>query len=126
MDKGTAGTSSRYTRSGHNYNQSGDDNAASSRGVPYRHGTVRQSPPGTTPRRYESHGTSGACSSRHLPRHSVTPTQPFNDLIKQEKFDELVGKSRHFGHRYDGRSHGQYASSIKRYTSASKRPLNRH
>ncbi len=38
--------------------------------------------------------------------------------------DDLVSKSNHFGHRYDGRNHGQYASSIKRYTSASKRPLN--
>uniref|UniRef100_UPI0013D719A9 RAP domain-containing protein n=1 Tax=Endozoicomonas acroporae TaxID=1701104 RepID=UPI0013D719A9 len=28
-------------------------------------------------------------------------------------------------HRYDGRNHGQYASSIKKYTSAAKRPLNR-
>ncbi|MGI2030645.1 hypothetical protein, partial [Endozoicomonas acroporae] len=37
----------------------------------------------------------------------------------------LVRKSDHFGHRYDGRDHGLYASSIKKYTSAAKRPLNR-
>ncbi len=34
-------------------------------------------------------------------------------------------KSYRFGDRYDGRLHGQYASSIKKYTSAAKRPLNR-
>ncbi len=37
----------------------------------------------------------------------------------------LVSKSDRFGHRYDGRNHGQYASSIKKYSSAAKRPLNR-
>ena len=113
MDKGTAGTGPRYTRSGHDYNQSGDNNAASSRGVPYRHGTVSQSPPGTSSRRNEYHDTSGfgACSSEHLPRRSITNIQHFNDLIKQEKFDELVEKSRCFGRCYDGRNHGQYANS---------------
>ena len=128
MDKGTAGTSSRYSRSGHNYNQSGDDNAASSRDVPYRHGTVSQSPPSTNSRRNESHYASGfgAYSSEHPPRRSVTTIQPFYNLIKQEKFDDLVGKARHFGRRYDGRNHGQYANSIKKYTSASKRPLNQY
>ncbi|WP_209203897.1 RAP domain-containing protein [Salinisphaera sp. G21_0] len=35
-----------------------------------------------------------------------------------------MSKSDHFGHHYDGRNHGQYASLIKKYTSASKRPLN--
>ena len=128
MDKGTAGTSSRYSRSGHNYNQSGDDNAASSRDVPYRHGTVSQSPPSTNSRRNESHYASGfgAYSSEHPPRRSVTTIQPFYNLIKQEKFDDLVGKARHFGRRYDGRNHGQYANSIKKYTSAYKRPLNQY
>ncbi len=38
---------------------------------------------------------------------------------------DLLRKSDRFGHRYDGRHHGQYASSIKKYTSAAKRPLNR-
>ncbi len=37
----------------------------------------------------------------------------------------LVSKSHRFGHRYDGRDHGLYASSIKKYTSTAKRPLNR-
>ena len=36
-----------------------------------------------------------------------------------------MSKSDRFGHRYDGRHHGQYASSIKKYTLASQRPLNR-
>ncbi len=39
--------------------------------------------------------------------------------------DGLVNQSARIGHRYDGRHHGQYASSIKKYTSAAKRPLNR-
>ena len=39
--------------------------------------------------------------------------------------DGLVSKSDRFGHRYDGRHHSQYANSIKKYTLASKRPLNR-
>ncbi len=37
----------------------------------------------------------------------------------------LVRKSDRFGHRYDGRDHGLYASSVKKYTLAAKRPLNR-
>ncbi|WBA79331.1 RAP domain-containing protein [Endozoicomonas sp. GU-1] len=36
-----------------------------------------------------------------------------------------MSKSYRFGDRYDGRDHGLYASSIKKYTSAAKRPLNR-
>ncbi len=56
---------------------------------------------------------------------SVNPAQDFNALIKQEVMDDLVSKSYRFGHRYDGRNHGQYASSIKKYTSTAKRPLNR-
>ncbi|MBO9497275.1 DUF1601 domain-containing protein, partial [Thalassotalea sp. G20_0] len=64
-------------------------------------------------------------SSQHLQYRSVNPAQDFNALIKPEIMDGLVRKSDRFGHRYDGRNHGQYASSIKKYTSDSKRPLNR-
>ncbi len=39
--------------------------------------------------------------------------------------DDLVSKSQRFGQRYDGRDHGLYASSVKKYTLAVKRPLNR-
>ncbi len=56
---------------------------------------------------------------------SVTSAQDFNALIKPEIMAGLVRKSDRFGHRYDGRDHGLYASSVKKYTSAAKRPLNR-
>ena len=128
MERGAAGTSStssKHTRSGNDYNRSDDDNAASLRSVQYGHGTVRQSDsPRTTPRRDESHRTSGARSSSHLSRRSVKPTESFDDLIKQEKFDELVRRAHRFGDHYDGRNHGHYAGSIKRYASFLNRPLN--
>ena len=129
MDRGAAGTSStssKYTRSDNDYNRSDDDNAASSRSVQYSHGTVRQSdsPPRTTPRRDEFHRTSGARSFSHLSRRSVKPTESFDDLIKQEKFDELVRRAHRLGDRYDGRNHSQYTCSIKRYASFLNRPLN--
>ena len=130
MDRGAAGTSStssKYTRSDNDHNRSDDDNAASSRSVQYSHGTVRQSDSpsrSTTPRRDESHRTSGARSFSHLSRRSVRPTESFDDLIKQEKFDELVRRAHRFGDHYDGRNHSQYACSIKRYASFLNRPLN--
>ena len=65
-------------------------------------------------------------TTERLTRRSVNLTQSFNDLINQERFDELVRRSERFGYRYDGRSHSQFANSIKRYTSASRRPLNRY
>ena len=109
MDRGAAGTSWRYTRSGSHYNQPDNDNAASSTSMPYGHGTVRQSntpSPRTFPRRNEYLDTSAACASGDLPRRSrsVTPTQSFNNLIKKEKFDEIARKSHYFGDRYDGRN----------------------
>ena len=124
MDRGTAGTSSKFTTSGSDYNQS--DDAASPSSVQSKRGLVRQldNSPRTTPKINESHNTSGACSSTYLPCRSISPAQPFNDLINQEKFDEIAIKSHHFGDCYDGRNHGQHADSIKRYTLASKRPLN--
>ena len=129
MERGAAGassTSSKYTRSGNDNNRSDDDNAASLRSVQYSHGTVRQSdsPSRTTPRRNESRRTSGAQSYSHLSRRSVKPTESFDDLIKQEKFDELVRRAHRLGDRYDGRNHSQYTCSIKRYASFLNRPLN--
>ncbi len=56
---------------------------------------------------------------------SVNSAQDFNALIEPEIMAGLVRKSKRFGHRYDGRDHGLYASSVKKYTSAAKRPLNR-
>ncbi|MGI2030252.1 hypothetical protein [Endozoicomonas acroporae] len=69
--------------------------------------------------------SSDACPSQHLQRRSVNPAQDFNAIIKQKIMDDLVSQSNSFGHRYDGRNHGWYANSIKNYTSAAKRPLNR-
>ena len=126
MDRSSAGISRKYARSGNDYNQP-DDHAASSRLVRYRHGTVRQwdNHPSTTPGLNEFYHSSGACPSQYLLCRSVNPAQDFNALIKQEIMDGLVSKSDRFGQLYDGRHHGQYASSIKKYTSAFKRPLNR-
>ncbi|WBA79352.1 DUF1601 domain-containing protein [Endozoicomonas sp. GU-1] len=123
MDRSSAGISDQYTRSNNDYNQP----ATSSRRVRYRYGTVEQwdNPLLTPPRHNEFYHSSDACSSQNLMFRSVNSAQDFNALIKQEVMDGLVSKSDHFGHRYDGRNHGQYASSIKKYTSAAKRPLNR-
>ncbi|WP_422488752.1 DUF1601 domain-containing protein [Endozoicomonas sp. ALE010] len=124
MHKISAGISGKYARPGNGHNQP-DDHAASSRLGRYIHATVRQwdNAPRSTPERNEFYHSSAACSS--LQHRSVNPAQDFNDLIKQEIMDDLVSKSDYFGHRYDGRHHGQYANSIKKYTSAAKRPLNR-
>ncbi|MGI2030371.1 hypothetical protein, partial [Endozoicomonas acroporae] len=126
MDKSPAGISGQYARSGNDYNQP-DDQAASSRRGRYRHAIVRQwdTPSHAAPWRNEFYHSSFTRSSQHLQYRSVNPAQDFNALIKQEIMDDLVSKSYHFGDRYDGRDHGLYASSIKKYTSASKRPLNR-
>ncbi|MGI2030060.1 DUF1601 domain-containing protein [Endozoicomonas acroporae] len=130
MDGSSAGISGQYTRSDNDYNQP-DDHApssgrASGRGR-YRHATVRQwdNPLRIAPGRNEFYHSSGTRFSQHLQRRSVNSAQDFNALIKQEIMDDLVSKSDRFGHRYDGRNHGQYASSIKKYTSAAQRPLNR-
>ena len=126
MDRSSAGISGQYARSGNDDNQP-DDQATSSRSGRYKYATVRQwdNPSRTAPGRNEFYHSSGARSSQYLQCRSVNPAQDFNALIKQEIMDGLVSKSDRFGHRYDGRHHGQYASSIKKYTSASKRPLNR-
>ena len=91
MDRGAAGTSSKFTTSGSDYSQS-DDSAASPGSGQSKHGLVRQldNPPRTTPKLNASYNTSGACSFAYLPRRSVSPTQSFNDLIKQEKFLSLI------------------------------------
>ncbi|WP_422491517.1 hypothetical protein, partial [Endozoicomonas sp. ALE010] len=126
MDKSSAGISGQRTRSNNDYKQP-NDHAASSRRGRYRHTTVRQwDPPSrTAPRRNEFYQSSSAYSSHYLLRRSVNPVQDFNALTQQEIMDGLVSKSYRFGHRYDGRNHGLYASSIKKYTSTAKRPLNR-
>ncbi|MBO9495545.1 DUF1601 domain-containing protein [Thalassotalea sp. G20_0] len=125
MDRSSAGISGKYTRSHNGYNQ--PNGHAASRLGRYRQATVRQrdNTPRTTPGRNKFYLSSAAGPSQYLLRRSVNPAQNFNALIKPEIMDSLVSKSDRFGHRYDGRDHGLYASSIKKYTSASKRPLNR-
>ncbi|WP_422491463.1 DUF1601 domain-containing protein, partial [Endozoicomonas sp. ALE010] len=126
MDRSSAGISSQYARSGNDDNQP-NGQASSSRRGRYRYATVRQwdNPSRTVPGRNEFYHSSFTRSSQHLQYRSVNPAQDFNALIKQEIMDDLASKSYRFGHRYDGRDHGLYASSIKKYTSAAKRPLNR-
>ncbi|WP_422450781.1 RAP domain-containing protein [Endozoicomonas sp. ALB091] len=126
MDRSSAGTSSKYAKSDNDYNQP-NDHAASSRRGQYRHTRVKQwdNPSRAFPGHNEFYQSSDARPSQNLMFRSVNSAQDFNALIKQEVMDGLVSKSDRFGHRYDGRNHGQYASSIKKYTSAAKRPLNR-
>ncbi|MBO9493767.1 DUF1601 domain-containing protein [Thalassotalea sp. G20_0] len=126
MHPTSAGIGGQYPRPDNDENQP-DNRAASSRRGRYRQGTVTHwdNPPSTTPRRHECHHSFDPYSSQYLQRRSVNPAQDFNALIEQEIMDDLLRKSGRFGHRYDGRHHGQYASSIKKYTSAAKRPLNR-
>ncbi|MBO9497210.1 DUF1601 domain-containing protein [Thalassotalea sp. G20_0] len=124
MDRDTAGISWKYTTSGNNYKQP-DNHADTARSGRYRHGTVRQAntPLSSIPMRNEFYHTSDACSAHYPPKHSVKPVYDFNALITQEKMDWLVRISARYGDRYDGKKHGQFASSIKQFTSASKRPL---
>ncbi|WP_422450728.1 MULTISPECIES: DUF1601 domain-containing protein [unclassified Endozoicomonas] len=126
MDRSSADISGQFARSDNDYNRPGG-HAASSRRGRYRHATVRQwdDTPRTNPGRNTFYRSSDACPSQHLQRRSVHPAQDFKALIKPEIMDDLVSQSDHFGHRYDGRNHGLYANSIKKYTSAAKRPLNR-
>ncbi|MBO9484240.1 RAP domain-containing protein [Salinisphaera sp. G21_0] len=127
MDRSSAGSSGQYTRPDNYYNRQDGQPISPSRCVQYRHGPVRQrdKPLRTTPGRNEFYHSSAARPSKYLLCRSINNARDFNGLIKQEIMDGLVSKSDRFGHRYDGRDHGLYASSIKKYTSASKRPLNR-
>ncbi|WP_422469102.1 hypothetical protein, partial [Endozoicomonas sp. ALC013] len=118
-------TSAANARSGNYYNQP-DNHAASSRLGRYRPDIrQRDSPYRTIPGHNEFYPSSGACTSQYLQCRSITPAQDFNALVKPEIMDDLLSKSDRFADRYDGRNHGHFASSIKKYTSASKRPLNR-
>ena len=126
MHRTSAGISGKYARSGNDDNQP-DNHAASARRGRFRECTVRQwdNPPRPIPGRNEFYRSSGARPPQNLLRRSVNLAQDFNSLIKKEIINSLVNKSNQFGHHYDGRYHGQYASSIKKYTLAAKRPLNR-
>ncbi|WP_422450761.1 MULTISPECIES: hypothetical protein [unclassified Endozoicomonas] len=126
MDRSSAGISGQYARSGNDDNLP-DDQASSSRHGRYGYATVRQwdNPSRTASVRHEFYHSSVTRSSQHLQYRSVNPAQDFNALTRQEIMDDLMSKSYRFGDRYDGRLDGNYASSIKKYTSAAKRPLNR-
>ena len=125
MDRGGGGISWKYTTSGNDYKQP-DDHAGASGSARYRHGTVRQVnvPLPCIQKRNECYPASGACSANHQPGHSIKPVHGFNTLITQEKMNWLVRISARYGDRYDGKTHSQFACSIKQYTSGAKRPLN--
>ena len=126
MDRGAAGISWKYTTSGNDYKKP-DDHAISSRRGRSGNGTVEwvNTPNTYTPRGKGFYNTSGACSSHCPSRRTVKPIQDFSDLITPENIAHLATISDKFGARYDGRTHSQFANSIKQYTSNSKRPLSR-
>ncbi|MBO9481443.1 RAP domain-containing protein [Salinisphaera sp. G21_0] len=126
MHRTSADISGQYARSGSDDNQP-DKHAASARRGRYRECTVRQwdNPPRPIQGRNVFHHSSGARPPQNLLSRSVNLAQDFNSLIKKETINTLVNKSNRFGPEYDGRYHGHYASSIKKYTLAAKRPLNR-
>ncbi|WP_422449594.1 MULTISPECIES: DUF1601 domain-containing protein [unclassified Endozoicomonas] len=125
MDRGSSGISWKYTTSGNDYKRP-DDNAGASGSGQYRYGTVRQVNASLryTQKHNECHPASDACSANHPPGHSIKPVHGFNALITPEKMDWLAEISARYGDLYDGRNHGQFACSIKQYTSGGKRPLN--
>ncbi|WP_101748771.1 DUF1601 domain-containing protein [Endozoicomonas acroporae] len=126
MDRGSAGISWTCTTSGHDYNQPDDHTGASGSGR-YRYGKVRRTNTSLPyiPERHQFYPASDACSAHHPPGHSIKPVQDFKALVTQAKMDDLVRISTHYGDRYNGKKHSQFACSIKQYTSRSKRPLNR-
>ncbi|WP_422459242.1 RAP domain-containing protein [Endozoicomonas sp. ALB115] len=126
MHRSSAGTFGLYARPDNHANQP-DTHDASSRRVQYRQGTVEwwDNPPRTTPGHNEFYHFSGAYPSLNLLCRSVIPAQNFNALIKQEIMADLVSKTDRYAPFYDGKPHSRYASSIKKYTSAVKRPLHR-
>ncbi|WBA82127.1 RAP domain-containing protein [Endozoicomonas sp. GU-1] len=125
MDRGGAGIRQKYTTSGNDYKQP-DDHACNSGSGQCRYGTVRQvdAPRTYLQKRNEYHPASDACSANHPPGHSIKPVHGFNALITPEKMAWLAWISARYGDHDDGRNHGQFACSIKRYTSEAKRPLN--
>ena len=126
MDRGAAGISGKYTTSGNDYKKP-DDHANSSRRGRSGNGTVEwvNTPNTYTPRGKGFYNTSGACSSHYPSRRTVKPIQDFSDLITPENIAHLATISDKFGSCYDGKTHSQFANSIKQYTSNSKRPLSR-
>ena len=66
----------------------------------------------------------GARFSSVVNGREVVYEQDFNRLISRETFAELEKKAAS-GVNYDGKSHSQYATLIKRYTSTCKRSLSR-
>ena len=125
MDRGAA-ISGKYTTSGNDYKKP-DDHANSSRRGRSGNGTVewRNTPNTYPPRGKGFYNTSGACSSHYPSRRTVKPIQDFSDLITPENIAHLTTISDKFGACYDGKTHSQFANSIKQYTSNSKRPLSR-
>ncbi len=123
MDRGGAGISWQCATSGNDYKQP-DDRTDSSKSGRYWHGSVRQvnAPLACIQKRNEYRASDGF-SANHAKKHSIKPVHDFNALITQERMDYLLSISARYSDRYDGKKHSQFATLIKQYTSASRRPL---
>ncbi|WBA79307.1 hypothetical protein [Endozoicomonas sp. GU-1] len=124
MHRTSADISGQYAKSGSDDNHP-DNHAASARRGRYSECTVRQWDHPPRQGRNAFYHSPGTRPPQNLLRRSVNLAQDFNSLIKKETINTLVNKSNRFGPEYDGRYHGHYASSIKKYTLAANRPLNR-
>ncbi|WBA85089.1 RAP domain-containing protein [Endozoicomonas sp. GU-1] len=123
MDRGGAGISWQCTTSGNDYNQP-DDCTDSSKSGGYWHGPVRQvNAPLAYIQKRNEYRASDSFSANHAKKHSIKPVHDFNALITQERMDYLLSISARYSDRYDGKKHSQFATVIKQYTSASRRPL---
>ncbi|MGI2030277.1 DUF1601 domain-containing protein [Endozoicomonas acroporae] len=123
MDRGGAGISWQCATSGNDYQQP-DDRTDSAKSGRYWHGSVRQvnAPLAYIQKRNEYRASDGF-SANHAKKHSIKPVHDFNALITQERMDYLLSISARYSDRYDGKKHSQFATVIKQYTSASRRPL---
>ncbi|MGO0309277.1 DUF1601 domain-containing protein [Endozoicomonas acroporae] len=123
MDRGGAGISWQCATSGNDYKQP-DDRTDSSKSGRYWHGSVRQvNAPLTYIQKRNEYRASDGFSANHAKKHSIKPVHDFNALITQERMDYLLSISARYSDRYDGKKHSQFATLIKQYTSASRRPL---
>ena len=119
MNSGAVGKDRCYPRSSHGgYHRSNDHVASPSKGENSNKCRCLRG------KRYLS--TGGLCLSSVVNHRSVSSEQDFNYLSNPERFVELQERSDRFGMRYDGRSHSQYAVSVKHYTSMCKRSLSRN
>ena len=82
---------------------------------------VRWYPPALGGKRHLTTGPSHYSLARK--RRSIASEQDFASLIKRERFVGLNNTFYRYGVNYNGKSHSRYATSVKRYTLLSGRPL---